>query len=63
MFWYVQSLGPRVHHPMFNMKLKCIITGTGLVPVTRQKSKGNVYLVGTDRKRYSKPLIQEAFNK
>jgi hypothetical protein len=48
---------------MFNMKLKCINTGTGLVPAIRQKSKGNVYLVGTDRKSYSKPLIQEAFDK
>jgi hypothetical protein len=52
-----------VHHPMFNIKLKCIITGTGLVPVIRQKSKGNVYLVETDRKSYSKPLIEEAFDK
>jgi len=48
---------------MFNINLKCIITGRGLVPVIRQTSKGNVYLVGTDRKWYSKPLIQEAFYK
>jgi len=32
-------------------------------PCHQAQSKGNGYLVGTDRKGYSKPLIQEAFDK